>query len=86
MRIKVITKHYNIANPGTSMTPQTVQFDFDEEFIFIYEGNLIKINGSSWYKPVNNLEDCFKAIKSYLYGTHYDIVDFLMMDVGKENM
>ena len=76
MKIKVVTKHYIIIKPETAKCPAQVQYDFDEDFIFIYENNIVKIQGSSLKKQANILEDCFKDIKSYFYGSNYAIVDF----------
>jgi len=50
-----------------------------QEFMFNYDGNTVKIIGSSWSKTCNNLEDCLNAIKSYFYGSSYRIVDLLQM-------
>lgn len=49
------------------------------EFMFNWDGKTVKIIGSSWSKPCDNLENCFSAIRSYFYGTGYKIVDLLQM-------
>lgn len=50
-----------------------------EDLIFYFENGYVFLRGSYWRKPCDSLENCFKAIKSYFYGTNNDIVDFLQM-------
>lgn len=81
MRIKVITKHFIIVKPGTNKVPQTVHFDREEEFFFNYIDGYVLLEGSGFKKKVNNLEECFKTIKSFFNGSNYEIVDFVQMIV-----
>lgn len=81
MRIKVFTKHYIPLKPGTDITPTTVHYDYEEEFIFIYENNLIKLYDGVWCKSVHSLEECFQAITSYFARSNYHIKDIVQMAV-----
>lgn len=74
MKIKVITAHkvQNIVNDNIQ-----IFYDYTEEFIFKWEDEFIQI--FNWKKPALTIEDCFKTIKSYFYGTPYDILDFHRM-------
>lgn len=74
MKIKVLTAHK--IQRVISNNVQTF-YDYTEEFMFKWEEGFIYI--FNWKHPAPTLEDCFKGIKSYFYGTHYDILDFFEM-------
>ncbi len=78
MNIKVVVKHWIYKSPPAGLKPAIIEYDYIQEFFFTWENNIIKTN--NWSKPVDTLEQCFKAIKGYFYGTHYDIIDFVKMN------
>jgi hypothetical protein len=79
MKIKVFTKHYIPIKPATSTAPMTVQYDFEQEFIFIFDQNIIQLQNSTWCKTCDSLDDCFKAIKGYFSTCNYHINDIVQM-------
>ena len=81
MKIKVFTKHYIPLKPSTATAVMVVHYDYDEEFIFIYENNLVKLNDGVWCHPANNLEQCFQAITAYFKTGNYHIKDIVQMSV-----
>ena len=72
MRIKVCTKkefHDPLGNP----------FYYSEDFYFNLNDNTLTLEGTSWRKNVENMEDGLNNIKKYFYGTNYHIVDLVRM-------
>lgn len=49
-------------------------YDHDEQIIFNYENNILRIKGSSWSKECE-IDDVAKIINNYFKSTNYVIVD-----------
>lgn len=46
-----------------------------QTYTFMWVDNILTISGSSWCKPVKDLEDVFNSIKGFFHGTSYRITD-----------
>jgi hypothetical protein len=79
MRIKVCTKHFIVTAPPSNGKPAVVTFDYDQDFFFHYENNIIWIEGTSWKKEVKDMEEGLNCIQQYFHGTNYQIVDLVNM-------
>ena len=44
----------------------------DEQFIFNYTNGILSIKGSSWKKKCE-IDDVANVLKSYFYGTNYEL-------------
>ena len=79
MRIKVFTKHWIYTEPPVGWKPPKIAYDFEQSFIFTFANNMLTIQDGSWCNPCNDLEQCFKLIKGYFHGSHYQVFDMLPM-------
>ena len=79
MRIKVVTKHFYYVSPPYKGKPPVIEFDYDKDFFFHYENNVVWIEGTSWKKSVKDMEEGLNTIKEYFHGTNYQIIDLVNM-------
>lgn len=78
MKIKVIVTKWNYKTAPIGFKPAQIEYQYAQEFFFTWENNIVKTN--NWQKPCYTLENVFKAIKTYFYGTQYEIIDFIQMN------
>lgn len=71
MNIIVFLKHFIWDN--SSYHPKKI-YDHDEQIIFNYENNTLRIKGSSWSKECE-IDDVAKIINNYFKSTNYVIID-----------
>lgn len=76
MRIKVITQHYS---PTKVYDEIRYIYDYDQTFMFDWDDNILKEEGTAWFISVTSLEEVFNKIYAKFKNTNYKIVDLIQL-------
>lgn len=73
MKFLVVVKHFQRVKPATHNRPEEIHYDYEDQFIFSYDG-ILRIQGTSWCKRCS-VEEVADVINGYFKGTCYHITE-----------